>query len=218
MQTADNKEYAVRKVTTDGGPTVASGSPLWKSAGELSTFTYPWEPHQPHATMTFKAMHDGHWLYWQFRVDDRNVQVYVDKNQKTEVVYGDRVEMFFTSDDALSRYYCLEIDPLGRVYDYSAIYYRRFDSGWQWPAGQLHVKPEQDGTGYTITGSIGLPSLKSLGLIEGDRIRCGLYRGKCLEINLVSESMAWISWVTPASATPDFHIPSSFGVLRLEKI
>ena len=43
------------------------------------------------------------------------------------------MEVFFARDAALSRYFCVELDPLGRVHDYAASLYRKFDSSWNCP-------------------------------------------------------------------------------------
>ena len=42
----------------------------------------------------------------------------------------DRVELFFSNLTTLSEYYCIEIDPLGRILDYSAKHNRKFDENW----------------------------------------------------------------------------------------
>ena len=217
LEPTNAKIYLVRRVGhyTSNEPTTHD-SPLWARASALDDFVFPWEPGQPSAAITFRALHDDQGLYWQFRVRDRDIKTYVDKNEKSEVLFGDRVEMFFSTDTTLSTYYCLEIDSLARVYDYRASHYRKFDSAWQWPSGGLQVNARRDENGYVVTGRISLQSLTELGLLTNGTLRCGLYRGKCMEIDLEREAMQWISWVTPASATPDFHIPSSFGIFQLE--
>lgn len=131
-------------------------------------------------------------------------------------MHGDRVEMFLTADEKLDTYYCLEIDPTGRVFDYAASFYRKFRESWQWPDNQLHVKSHRSEVGYSILYSISLRSLIELKLLKNNELRVGLYRGRCMEIDLENEKMQWASWVKPDSEEPDFHIPSSFGVFRLE--
>ena len=161
-------------------------------------------------------MHNNEHLCCRFHVVDTDVKVYVDKNHKKEVVHGDRVEMFLTADEKLDTYYCLEIDPNGRVFDYAASFYRKFHESWQWPVNQLHVESDQGKEGYSILYSVTLSSLHQLGLIKNNELQVGLYRGRCMEINLENEKMQWASWVEPDSVKPDFHIPSSFGVFKLE--
>jgi hypothetical protein len=215
---SQTKVYTVRRAEHLSSVDVKDiNNNFWNPANVINDFSYPWETPSLMPLMTFKAVYDHQWLYWKFEVNDSDIKVHVDKNDKTEVVYGDRVEIFFSSDQALKSYYCLEIDPLGRVYDYEASHYRKFNSTWQWPDGQLGINARQLATGYEVTGMISLKSLKELNLLNDGQLQCGLYRGKCVEINIEKEAMKWISWVKPVSPTPDFHIPSSFGQLVFEK-
>ncbi len=213
----DTKVYHVK--TIQDKELIVSGkgdSPLWKQASELSDFTYPWENEQPPHTL-FRALHNKDWLYCLYDVKDDNINVYVNTNDKSEVVHSDRVEIFFRKDDRMSPYYGLELDPLARVLDYEAEYHRKFKGEWSWPAGQLIVKSNRRKDGYTVEIAISKKSLNQLGILQGKAIEAGLFRGNCLEISLKDESkIKWISWVKPASETPDFHIPSAFGVLMLE--
>jgi hypothetical protein len=188
---------------------------LWNSAKTLSEFVYPWEHGEP-PNMEFRALHDGQWLYCYFKVRDQGVLTYVKESTKEEVLYGDRVEIFFAADNKLDAYYCLEIDPNGRVYDYHASHYRKFNAGWQWPDGQLRIRAGKSESGYEVAVAIGMKSLKDLRLLHHDTLTAGIFRGKCMEINLNEDRMRWISWVRPESATPDFHIPSAFGTLILQ--
>jgi len=214
--TEGSKTYTVKKI--QGKELVITGkgdSPLWKNAKELSDFTYPWEKEKPPFT-SFKALHSTDWLYCLYNVFDDNINIFVDKNVKSEVGASDRVEIFFKIDDRLSPYYGLEMDPLGRVMDYKAEYYRKFDSKWEWPAGQLIIKTEVRKDGYTVEVAISKKSLKELGLLKDATLMAGLYRGNCIALKGNEANLKWISWVRPDSETPDFHIPSSFGILRLE--
>jgi hypothetical protein len=211
------KTYLVKRLDhPNPDEVITQDSALWAQANVLDDFIFPWEPGHPRATMTFRALHDGQGLYWQFRVQDKDIKTYVNTNEKSEVLFSDRVEIFLSTNPTLSTYYCLEVDSLARVYDYHASHYRKFDVRWQWPSGHLHASAHRDKDGYGVTGRISLQSLTDLGLLANGMLQAGLYRGKCMEINLEKEAMQWISWVTPASATPDFHIPSSFGFFQLE--
>ncbi len=210
----DSKTYRVKKIQEELMVTGKGDSPLWKVAGQLSDFVYPWENERPSGT-SFKALHSKDWLYCLFTSSADDIKVYVDKNDKTEVVNSERVELFFKIDDRLSPYYCLELDPNGRVFDYKAEYQRKFDVKWSWPAGQLLVKAVRTKSGYTVEIAISKGSLKELGLLQGKFLKTGLYRGECVELNGNEATLKWVSWVKPSSPTPDFHIPSSFGVLEL---
>lgn len=209
------KTYSVKKITEELSITGNGDNALWKKAHPLSDFRYPWESDIPPATV-FKALHNDDWLYCFFDVTDDNVNILVDKNHKSEVASSSRAEIFFRKDDRLSPYYCLEMDPLGRVFDYEAEYHRKFNTTWSWPAGDLIIKTDRRKGGYTIEVAISKASLEELGLLKNQTLQAGLYRGDCLNLTGGDERFRWISWVIPDSKTPDFHIPSSFGKLLLE--
>ena len=212
-----SKTYKVKKIKAAELVITGKGdSPLWKNATELTDFIYPWEKVTPSFT-SFKALHSKDWLYCLYQVKDDHINVLVKTNEKLEVLSSDRVEIFFRKDDQMLPYYGLELDPHGRVYDYMAEYLRKFTSTWSWPAGELIVKANKVTDGYTVEIAISKKSLKQLELIKGNRIEAGLYRGDCVEITVDNSKIKWISWVIPDSQTPNFHIPSSFGVLVLEE-
>jgi hypothetical protein len=189
----------------------------WETVTALTDFSYPWEKEEAPSTV-FKSTHDNKWLYCNFRITDKDIRVFVKTNIKEEVLHGDRVELFFKRDEKMDEYYCLEIDPCGRVYDYRAAHYRKFEPMWAWPSGHLKVETRQGEDGYEVAIAISLESLEDLGLLSNGRLQAGLFRGKCISLSAENQNMKWISWVNPNSETPDFHIPSAFGVLELEKI
>jgi hypothetical protein len=148
-------------------------------------------------------------------VEDGVPLVYVAKNAKPEILQSDRVEIFFRKDERMNPYYCLEVDPLARVYDYQAVYHRQFNVQWFWPADQLQASSHQTQEGYVVTLAVSKKSLMDFGLLDGGRLQVGLFRGKCVAIHPDESEMKWISWVEPDSTTPDFHIPSAFGSFEL---
>jgi len=105
---------------------------------------------------------------------------------------------------------------MARVLDYIGEFHRQFDTSWSWPAGHLKTKTDKRKDGYTVEIAISKKSLTDLGLIKNNTLQAGLYRADCLELKGTCRKFQWISWVKPDSKTPDFHIPSSFGVLKLE--
>lgn len=210
------KAYPVKKISGTIVPSGKGENPLWRAAEELTDFTYPWEKERSPST-TFKALHNESWLYCLFEVEDPDMKIFQDTNDKSEVAASCRAELFFRSDDRLDPYYCLEIDPLGRVLDYKATYHRNFNFNWSWPDGGLTVKTSRTTKGYIVEFAVSKASLKKLGLLNDQRLEAGLYRGDCVTTSEGKEDFRWISWVKPDSKTPDFHIPSSFGILLLEE-
>ena len=190
----------------------------WKEATPLSDFSYPWRNELPEETI-FKALYDDNYLFLKYEVKDSNILISNVHNSKMDVAQSDRVEIFFRKDETLKEYYCLEIDPKGKVLDYKASYYRKFDENWSWPKGHLFVTGENIKGGYKVEVSISLKSLKDLGLLKNDEIESGIYRGNCIELpskENIDGKIKWISWINPMTDMPDFHVPNSFGILKLE--
>jgi hypothetical protein len=209
------KTYSVKKITRAIQLSGKGDDPLWKKADVLSDFSYPWENEKPLPTK-FRALHNDQWLYCLFEVTDTDINIRQSTHHKSEVASSSRAEIFFKIDDRLAPYYCLEIDPLGRVFDYEAHYYRKFDLNWIWPRKHILVKTEQTGDGYTIELALSKASLKELGLLKDNRLQAGVYRADCSFNSSGDPDFKWVSWVKPESKTPDFHIPSSFGIFTLE--
>lgn len=209
------KKYFANRVPLENQQNIVSDELFWASATVLTDFHFPWEPESGLPVISFKALHADHWLYLNFRVEDNNIKMFVDKNEKDEVINGDRVEIFFRIDENLLPYYCLEVDPVGRIYDYKVGHYRKFDTEWSWPAEALDVTASRDALGYSVFFAVSKQSLLELGLLKDNEMEVGLFRGKCVRA-AVEPEMRWISWVNPSSPEPDFHIPSSFGKLILK--
>lgn len=187
--------------------------PAWQQAVVESRFVFPWEDRQAPRT-EFRALFDQQAFYFAFSVDDDDIVLADSFEGKQSVMGEDRVELFFARDDALNEYSCLEIDPLGRVLDYRASYYRKFDLAWSFPG--LEVAANRAAGGYSVEGRIPFQSLASLGfpLPESDEpIKFGIYRAEFRHAEPPTWTEGWISWVDPHTDQPDFHVPQSFGRL-----
>jgi hypothetical protein len=212
----NTKTYRVKRVPGELAVTGKGEDRAWKKAVELTDFICPWESEKPQFT-SFKALHNKEWVYCLFNIQDDSIKIYVDKNDKREAVRSDRAEIFFRIDEKLSPYYCLEMDPMARVFDAKGEFYRKIDSQWTWPAGGLIVKADQRKDGYSVEIAIRKSSLIELGLLKNNRIEAGLFRADCTELNGKKATFRWISWVDPKTENPDFHTPSAFGALTLEE-
>ena len=207
--------YLIHRSPCDFEVTGKGSSPAWQHAKCLTDFSYPWETEVPSSTR-LRALHSDHWVYFLFDVEDRRTHIDVISNDKREVIDSSRVEIFFTRDARMSPYYCLELDAAGRVLDYRGEFHRQFEFDWAWPANDLIVKAARTAGGYTVEAAVSKDSLQALELLNADQLRAGLFRAECTHTVVPREHMRWISWVRPDSATPDFHIPSAFGLLKLE--
>ena len=209
------KVYGVRKTSHAIQITGKGSDKQWNTATMLNDFIYPWEKDTPPATR-FKSLHDDDWFYFLFEVEDKNINIYVVSNDKKEAVRSDRVELFFRQDEAMAPYYCLEMDPLARVFDCRGMYYRKLDTSWRWPAGEIEVKAFRGENEYVVEGKISKKSLRDLGILKGDVMEAGVFRADCIKLVDGDPDFRWISWIDPRSPQPDFHIPQAFGVLKLE--
>ena len=229
------KSYTVRYVpgvtiTIDG----EVDEPAWQQAVREDGFAFPWKAAAAPAT-EFRALCDADNLYFMFRVEDADIVVLENLRDKQDIVLEDRVELFFARDDGMQDYYCLEIDPRGRTYDYQAVFYRKFNASWS--CRGLKTQASLFPGGYVVEGSLPLATLADLGFPlrrPGNKIRVGLYRaefshdssGRPAESGQSPHTLGrasagpppleeWISWVDPQTPKPDFHLPASLGWLEI---
>ena len=189
---------------------------IWNKANSLTNFTSPWDK-EPIKKIEFKAIHNHEKIFFQFKVDDFQTHIHPSENKNDSINNSDRVELFFRSDTSLNPYYCLEIDTLGRVMDFKARPNKEFDFNWKWPTQDLEVKSSIESNYFIVEIAISIQSLKDLNLLKNGQIETGVYRAK---YNLQKDNTfkpTWITWVNPNTETPNFHTPTSFGCLILEK-
>lgn len=210
------KTYNVNHIPLNQLIITGNGSDkLWKNAASLTDFCSPWEDFKDIGT-TFEALWDGEYLFFLFKVWDTSIHVDQTDNSHHSINGSDRVELFFRVDTSLNPYYCLEIDPTPRIMDFKAYPDKKFDFGWNWPLKDLVVKSSLNAEGFYVEGKISLTSMKGLGLIHEDKIETGIFRAKYVKEKDSIHKPIWITWVNPKTEMPNFHIPSSFGVLKLK--
>ena len=197
-------------IVVDGAVTESG----WEQANVETGFSFPWEDRRIPGT-EFRALYDAQNMYFSFRVEDDDIVLADPFRNKEDVVREDRVELFFALDEELTQYVCLEIDPLGRVLDYRASHYRRFDFSWSFPGLNTVGKRTRDG--YAVEGRFPLKAFLSLGFPppdSGRKIKFGIYRAEFRHTKGSEWSESWISWVDPRTKEPDFHVAGSFGYLK----
>ena len=209
--------YQVRKVdqqkiSIDG----LGNEPAWERAVELTDFADHWSDEQVPST-SFKALWDDERIYFLYQVEDPQILLVEDSTRDVErqAVNSDRVEIFIRSSDVAKPYYALEMDALGRTFDSQGEFGEYIDWQWDWPAEDFNLKASIAGESYQVEGSLTLRSLRQLGLLVNGKLNAGLYRGEYIPSSTDKPRVRWISWVKPDSDKPNFHIPSSFGVLEL---
>lgn len=214
--TPKTKTYTVKKTGQEISITGSGTDKAWENANVLTDFSYPWDPAGLPAT-TFRALWSDRYFYFLYHVEDAEIITPQRDLGELDAVESDRVEIFFKSSDVSKPYYSLEMDALGRHLDSEGIFGEKVDFDWNWPKADFVLKASQIEDGYIVEGSISLASLRDLGLYQDDGIlHAGLYRGEYYHKEADEVAIKWISWVLANTDKPNFHIPDSFGILKLE--
>lgn len=176
----------------------------WASFDSIKGLCAPWSSVGSDQTV-FKFFCSSSYLNFCFDVVDKT-PITFDFVEELTVAKEDRVELFFSATPNLSKYYCIEMDPLGNILDYSAKYYRKFNEAWDFSQTKIatHIAPG----GYLVEGRISLSELAKLGIQESFYL--GIFRADY--INKKTNEVIWYSWIDPGTDEPDFHIPSALGV------
>lgn len=191
--------------------------PDWDKAEVLRDFSFPWTDAAAPAT-EFRAIADDENLYFSYKVTDPEVVLVEPFEKKTDAMGEDRIELVISQDPELKQYYSAEIDPLGRVFDFQASFYRQNNFVWQWPG--LETLGRLTDYGYEIEGLAPLAMLDSLGipsLLNGEEIVLGLFRAEFSRNPDGKTVEDWISWLDPQTPQPDFHVPAAFGRARIKR-
>jgi hypothetical protein len=210
-------------------------NPIWSRPNVEKQFTYPWNKDATPPATEFRAFCTRNYLYFAFHAEDSDIVTAEEFKEKHDVVDEDRVELFMSRDPSMRDYYCFEIDPLGRTYDYRASFHRKFDPTWSCPG--LETKGTLTANGYVVEGRIPLESLVAMGfprLVPGMEFLCGIYRGEYSHIQdgaspaepseppepgheteKPKTSHRWISWIAPKTPRPEFHVPGSLGQFEI---
>jgi hypothetical protein len=211
----EKKVYKVKKTQNDIIVTGYGSDDAWKNANILTEFLYPWQPEDIPYT-EFKSLWSDTHFYFLFTVEDHEIITPQRGLGERDAVASDRVEVFFKAKDDKDPYYSLEMDALGRCLDTDGRFGGKVDFDWDWPKDQFVLKASQHKGGYIVEGSITLESLRQLGIYHDDGVlEAGLYRGDYFLKENDEIGIKWISWVVASAEKPIFHIPTSFGILKL---
>lgn len=188
--------------------------PVWSQADVLTDFTFPWENRAVPKT-EFRALWDQTNLHFRFDCQDYDLVLPDGATVKDRALGSDRVELFFTPDLNLRRYFCLEVTPRGDALVYAAKFYREID--WEWNCAGLDIDVHIQGNQYSVTGRIPLKTLRELNVLkpESKDFFAGVYRAEFYHKADGSIHAGWMPWVNPETDKPDFHVPASFGMFEL---
>ena len=181
----------------------------------LTNFSSPWD-NEPVKKIDFKAIHNSEKIFFLFKVYDNQTHIHPSKDKTDSINNSDRVELFFRSDASLNPYYCLEIDTTARIMDFKAKPNKEFDFNWNWPSQEIAIKSSIESNHFIVEIAISIQSLKDLNLIKKGQIETGIYRAKYNQQNDNTFQPTWITWINPNTETPNFHTPTSFGLLEFE--
>ena len=189
---------------------------IWQTSPVETSFSFPWDSREA-PTTSFRALLGRSHLYLFFSAFDDTL-LDLRGSEEHLVASGDRMEVFFSLDSELSQYFCLEISPSSRLLDYKASYYRNFQTEWDFPG--LRVAATESHNKYAVEVAIPLSVLLELGFpkpVPGPWIITGLFRADFVQTSAGVEEN-WISWCSPTTDHPDFHVPSAFGFLEISPI
>lgn len=190
---------------------------VWTKASLLTDFSFPWID-MPAPKTEFRALWTPTSIWFRFDVEDHDIQVGKQLDKDEAVLASDRVELFFSTGQALQPYYTAEIDSQGRVFDAKAEFYRKVDQTWNWQS--LETISSLTPNGYRVVGKFDLKELDVLKLwLDQDHktLMCAIMRGEFSADGQGGQKREWISWIKPDSVKPDFHIPSAFSTCSLVK-
>lgn len=152
-------------------------------------------------------------FFFSFEVADSTLTLSDPAIGKRCVDTEDRVEIFLCPAKGMkSGYYCAEIDPCGRVMDYSAKYYRDFDFGWCFKT--LKISSGITPWGYRVGGSIARDELKELGISLEGGFLIGVFRADFRQ----DGSVNWYSLIPTGDEKPDFHKPDVLFKCRMTPV
>jgi len=207
--------YVVRKTSSSPQIDGVAANDEWNTANPLREIFLHWEEEKGQSTL-FRSCYDDKFFYFVFEATDTQVVTWPAIEQELDVIWEDRVELFFGCDTQFRKYFCLEIDPLGRYLGNSGSIGQKIDVSWE--CKHCTFVGNNTPSGYVVEGSIPLSTLQEMGVYsEGKPMITGVYRADFKETGKPKEpEMHWMSWVKSFSPTPNFHIPSSTGCFVFE--
>lgn len=149
----------------------------------------------------FRCFCDRDNLYFFYEVKDSTVTLTENFKGESDVEPEDRVEIFFSPESDMRQYYCAEIDPLGRVLDYSCRFPSIMDYSWNFST--LETLGRLTGDGYSVYGKISKNELERLGLKPCKTVYIGVFRADFHADGTVN----WYSYVETDDESPFFHKP-----------
>jgi len=134
-------------------------------------------------------------------------------------LYEDDVVEVFLAPDTLTRYYELEANPNGAVFDATvdspdgSRATMHVDRGWDCAGLVVAIRKVFESTGWMTIDTVLRIPFSSLGRVspaEGEQWRINFFRVD----RHAEEGDEFSAWQATGKEPPDFHVPAAFGVLR----
>ena len=204
---------AKANITIDG----RLDEPIWQKCQLLTDFSLPWEPGVTPQKTEFRAFCDAENLYFAYKAFEETPMIAEEWTGKTTLNKEDRVEIYFSPDWEMKLYYCIEIDPLGRVHDFRGTRPGGFDSSWTCEGLKVAATrgEEKDNRFYIVEGLIPLKTLRSWGMPE-NMLPVGLFRADLERTPYSRYHSHWMSWVDLRGHKVSFHMPEALGVFEIQ--
>jgi hypothetical protein len=154
-------------------------------------------------------------LYIYYKAEDENQVIKDSVVYEMDIASEDRIELFFSNNKNMKDYFCLEIDPLGRMLDYKASFYRKFDN--KWDIDGIRIASKINLNNYQIEAAIPLQSLLKIDIDISKDLFVGLFRADFNKTASGNEEN-WLSWVNPQTQHPDFHVPKALGIFHFNRL
>ena len=183
-------------------------SEIWLSVNVHKSFSAPWSDNRQDQT-EFQCYLSFSYLYFRFRVPDKTLTLHDPFRRKLDVCDEDRAEIFLSATAGMDTYYCMEIDPKGRVLDYKANYYRQFD--YEWSFSTLQTESYIADGCYIVSGRLSTAELQQLGIPIH-----GFYMGVFRADFDGPKDVVWYSLLRVEREQADFHIPEMLFLVKKE--
>ena len=168
----------------------------------------PWDGLQNDTRFCCHSTADS--FFFSFEVTDSTITLTEPFTDERCVEPEDRVEVFFCPAEGMETgYYGAEIDPYGRIMDYKAFYYRKFD--YEWNFSSMSTRAEITPWGYRVSGSVSRAELEDLGLDLEKGFRMGAFQADYRP----DGSVNWYSLIPTDDESADFHKPEVFFDCRM---
>ena len=184
-------------------------SVVWEVITPSVGFHAPWDGLDDDTV--FKCMVTDSLFLFRFDVCDSTLTLKADFGDEMDVSPEDRVEIFFSHPGELDTYVGAEMDPAGRVLDYTCGFYRKFDYGWDFST--LDYRHEIRGEGYSVAGSVTLEELSAFGVDMEKGFLMGVFRADYRPDGEVN----WYSLKPTDDSQAEFHQPKVFFKAKADK-